>query len=66
MSEPEHISGILKRVFDELEKQYGGCPLDLNGALPSGPPSQVERETKNGRLDKTSPATFDEWMVRKS
>jgi hypothetical protein len=54
-SEPEHIGEILRLVFENLWKNYGGCPKGLNGEPPlPGPPLGVAR---NERLDKIAPAS---------
>jgi hypothetical protein len=61
MSEPEHIGSILKRVFEELERQYGknlgaqstdSCGVDALTIDP-GAPSLSGREAEDAnRLDK--------------
>jgi hypothetical protein len=49
MGEPEHISSILARVFQDLQKtinQRGGCPEDRKRETSTfpAPPTPVEAE----------------------
>lgn len=68
---PEHISEILKRVFEDLEKQYGekigGWSKGPSGdALHVPGPLSLAGGGSIGRLDKIIPPAYNKRLAEKS
>ena len=67
MAEPEHISSILARVFNDLEKQYkGGCPPDRKREAYPFPARYLRDRRENGRLDKATSSAINKRLAEKS